>query len=154
MPAAVKAGVALEPWATGGCGFLVDEPGRGGERLLVSIPCRVDGCASEWALLDTGATWSVIPGDLLERATFVKVFPNMEQRYFGGVLRGPIVGVPIALQAERGHDIVIDSRVLAAQGYTGPIVLGYRGLLEQVAFLLNPGLDAERSGGFQFGSPW
>ena len=49
----------------------------------------------------------------------------------------------MVLVAERGESISLSARVLIAPAWTGPVVLGYQGLLERVRFALDPGVNEE-----------
>ncbi|MFO0589643.1 MAG: hypothetical protein U0441_19045 [Polyangiaceae bacterium] len=105
------------------------------------------------ALLDTGAAWSLVGGDLAdmiaEQGGEVRQTIILSTRL--GRIRGELQELDIVLPAERGDGLRVTGSVVVATGWTGPMVLGYRGFLERLRFALDPGTQVDDAW-FFFGS--
>ena len=125
-------------------------------RLPIAVQCRIGSLEStDLALLDTGAEWSVIGGDLVE---ILKDELNSPTDSFSistrmGTIRGALHRIQISLLAEQncGKDLTVESSVLISQDWKGPVVLGYRGFLERIRFALDPGVSPDEQR-FYFGT--
>ncbi|QTA86202.1 Uncharacterized protein dnm_022230 [Desulfonema magnum] len=100
--------------------------------------------AEDYALLDTGASWSVIGGDIAaiieeEIGEPIQSFPISTRL---GKISDSLHRIDISLLAEQnsGHDLTVDSTVFVSQEWDGPIVLGYNGFLERIRFALDSGI--------------
>ena len=140
------------PWCTGWARYEVERP-FGKSRVVVAARCRVDGIDTvEQALLDTGAQWSLIGGELAELVRPIAVHLELPPLPFTtrlGTLSGSCVRIPIVLVADEGEDLVVESTVYLMPQWTGPsVVLGYRGLLERVRLAFDPGVADDQWLGF------
>ncbi len=131
-------------WNSGAARFFRDYP-VGRSNLTVAVRCRLGSLiGDEAALLDTGAAWSVIGADLailLDADLGEPLEPLMLSTRLG-LLRGHLHRLPITLVADPGcgSDLAVDATVAVIADWPGPVVLGYRGLLERVRFAFEPGL--------------
>lgn len=143
MPRATQLGEPAAPWCTGWAGYLVG--GRAsGHPLVVGARCRLDGVAvTTNALLDTGAEWSVIGGDMAQLVEPYGSDTSIAITYSTrlGLLEGHLYRLGVELVADQGQNLHVDATVLLMPSWPGPsVVLGYRGLLERVRFAMEPGV--------------
>ena len=141
------------PWCIGLARYWTDATADG-FTLLVAVRCRFgDLMAEHLALLDTGAQWSIVGGELAEILEEEAGDPieivTMATRL--GSVRGGLYRLPVALAADDGEDVEVPCTLLLAPSWSGPPVLGYRGLLERIRFALDPG-DGPEDQWFSFGS--
>lgn len=130
------------PWADGSSRIGFDRE-SGASVLTMAIECRVEGLAGKQvALLDTGAQWSILGGGLAETLLAARKPSGETLRLSSrlGVVSGTLERVRISLLSELGcgSDLDVDATVLLAPVWTGPVVLGTRGLLERVRFEIDP----------------
>jgi hypothetical protein len=97
------------------------------------------------ALLDTGAAWSIVGGELAEILEPGLGAPGQTMILSTriGRIRGVLHELDIMLMAERGESLFVTGSILIAPGWTGPVVLGYRGFLERIRFALDPGASPD-----------
>jgi hypothetical protein len=136
-----RKGEPTTPWCVGAARLGIQVRVRG-SKLLVAAHCRFGqpGLAT-LALLDTGAEWSVLGGDLAEALE-----PEAEDEHLDveistrlGSVRGRLHRLAVTLVAEEGEDLCVSASVLLAPTWPGPPVLGYRGFLERIRLGLDPG---------------
>lgn len=132
------------PWATGGARLLADFT-VGSHVLPLAVYCRLGGKAPmHAALVDTGATWTVVPRDLIEELEVpvddLQMKVRIESRF--GSHSGTVVGLHVTLLAEPGRGVDLDvtgARAVMVEGWPGPTVLGFHGVLEIVRLGIDPG---------------
>src|SRR5208283_910990 len=127
---------ACSDWTTGAasCGERYLPP----HRISMGVNCRVEDDEEDFlALLDTGATVSVVGGalaqELLSRHTPVGK-TKVHARLFDK-LSGPLIRISLTLLADQGcgSDLEVTCTVMACEEWSGPpIVLGCNGFLETV----------------------
>ena len=126
-------------WATGSALYGLERRGDV-HTIVTAVECRLDGQPARYhALLDTGASYSVIGGDLAAQLSGGGGVPiSMSTRL--GTIRGSLERVRITLLAhqQHGRDLDVDATVLLAPNWSGPVVLGMRGLLENLRLELDP----------------
>lgn len=166
----VHDGQPTPPWATGYARF---EPLYKHEayQLTVAVRCRIGNIPGElFALLDTGAQWSIIGGEVAEalqgdepetgahpsfpsgrrkRRQAIADEINISTRL--GEFRGRLHRVQVTLVADSGMDLLVESSVVLVPSWSGPLILGYGGFLEHFRIAMDPGCDARVSRLF-FGS--
>lgn len=103
----------------------------------MAVRCRLGSLSSnEIALLDTGATWSVIDYELagLLDADLGEPIEAISLSTRFGVLKGTLSRLTITLLAESdwGSDLSVDAAVAVISDWPGPVVLGYQGFLERL----------------------
>jgi hypothetical protein len=133
------------PWSSGAAEFFIHHP-VGEFTLPVAVRCRFGRVDLEAvALLDTGAQWSVLGGGIAE--LLLGDLEDLGERIDLGTRLGRFTGalnrldVILAADAELGRDLRIDATVLVVPDWPGPIVLGYRGLLERTRVALDPSVE-------------
>jgi hypothetical protein len=142
-----------KPWSTGSAQYCIEHDASRG-LLVVAARCKLGGqTATEYALVDTGAQWSLIGGDVADALGAEIGEPleaiRMQTRF--GVMTGCFHRVEVTLLADEGDDLLVPATVMVAPDWPGAIVLGYRGLLERVRLALDPG-DAHRDPWLFFGT--
>jgi hypothetical protein len=129
------------PWCSGSARF---EPGLRveGHPLVVAVRCRFGSFPADVrALLDTGAQWSVVGGDLAEelRQDAEEEAHEVTLTTRLGVIRGHLFRMRVTLVADHGGDLHVQSSVVLDPKWSGPLVLGYGGFLERIRIGLDPG---------------
>lgn len=104
--------------------------------------------ATDIALCDTGAEWSVVGGDtagLLEEY-FGPPIRSVSMHTRFGTFPGELRKLDIHLLADpdMGADVRVESTVLVIKAWPGPTVLGFHGFLEKLRFALDPGVAPDR----------
>jgi hypothetical protein len=130
------------PWATSSTRYRIATEHEGSQ-LTVAVPCRLAGLPFEvQALLDTGAAWSIIGGDLADLlvARLGASGQTMILATRLGRIRGVLQELDVVLVADRGDNLIVSASMLVAPGWMGPVVLGYQGFLERIRFALDPGV--------------
>lgn len=135
-------GHGFDPWSSGAALFQRREEGEP-ELPLIGVRCRLGQRYKVWAMLDTGAEWSVISEHTASIVHDQIVDLDLEPiRYWTrrGLHEGRLQRVSIELLADpsRGNDLVCDATVLVIRGWEGPDTLGFRGCLERIRFALDP----------------
>lgn len=150
---AVCDGEPRPPWCTGIARFEVDVT-RSSSRLIVATRCRLGGVGSDiQALLDTGAEWSLVGGEIaqaLEKEADDEAKEMVMSTRLGSV-HGRLHRLDVTLVADEGEDLCVSSSVLLAPSWDGPPVLGYHGFLERIRFGLDPGHINHEEQRFFFG---
>ncbi|MBW2060560.1 MAG: hypothetical protein JRI95_03235 [Deltaproteobacteria bacterium] len=134
----------LTLWNTGAAQYFFNYK-HGPSRLLVAVQCRLGNLPErELALLDTGAEWSVIGGEIAEllEDQLGSAVGSLEMTTRHGLLKGDLYTLNISLLAKPdwGCDLEVEGRVFISHEWPGPVVLGYCGFLEQLRFGLDPGV--------------
>lgn len=137
------AGPGEVPWSDGTAQYWIEHD-SGDRTLVVAARCRLGTLGiDDLALLDTGAQWTVIGGELAgllaDQASDLGETVVMSTRL--GRITGHFHRMNVTLVADDGLDLEIGATVLFAPEWTGPVVLGYRGLLERVRLALDPGIS-------------
>jgi hypothetical protein len=132
---------AMGPWSTSSSRYRVATEHEG-TLLTVAVRCMLADLPFEnQALLDTAAAWSIVGGDIADMLGPRLGDPGQTMILSTriGRIRGELHELEVVLVAERGESLSVTGSVLVAPGWTGPIVLGYRGFLERLRFALDPG---------------
>jgi len=145
---------AQSPWNVGASRYFVHEHSHPTGVVPTAVICRIGKAPeTELALLDTGATFSVLSRDVLEEAgveVTEDAVVDIKTRF--GTMSGGLCRVPVTLVCERGRgtDVTVEATVLVVDEWPGPTVLGVVGFLERVRFALDPGTGRDAST-FYFG---
>lgn len=145
----------FERWSNGAAQYAVDhQPASSAAPLVLAVRCRLAGVKSDdLALLDTGAAWSIIGGEMVDdvigEASDLGESIWMSSRL--GRCAGRLYRMSITLVADEGEDLLVDGTVLLARDWEGPIVLGYHGFLQRVRIALDPGIANSEERWLHFG---
>ncbi|MDQ1350605.1 MAG: hypothetical protein QG657_907 [Acidobacteriota bacterium] len=131
-------------WSSG-CSIYLVSSRVGRWRFPIAVKCRLGNLdATELALLDSGAEWSVMGGETAKILEDDLLLPTksfiMSTRL--GRISGSLYRINISLLAEEnsGYDLTVESSIFVSNEWKGPIILGYRGFLERIRFALDPGV--------------
>ena len=141
----LRLGGSPTPWAASSTRYRIATEHEGSQ-LTVAVPCRLAGLPFEiQALLDTGAAWSIVGGDLADLLVTRLGAPGQTMILATrlGRMRGVLHELDVVLVADRGENLLVSATMLIAPGWMGPVVLGYQGLLERIRFALDPGLGLQ-----------
>ncbi len=132
-----------QPWSVGAAQYRVGHHADE-NKLIVAVHCRIDELGEEvYALLDTGAEWSMLGGKLarqvLDQADVLGAVTTMRTRL--GRIRGNMQSLTITLFADDGSDHQVSSTIIVAPEWEGPFVLGYSGMIERIRVALDPGIS-------------
>lgn len=93
------------------------------------------------AFVDTGARWSILPGDFAAAAEIdldgVGLEPVVLQTRMG-TLHGFLERAPVTLLADEGKDAIVDVTWIVCPDWYGPIVIGWQGGLDRFRWGLDP----------------
>jgi hypothetical protein len=148
MALVMDAGGRRTPWALNSARYWIEREASGERRyvLIVAARCRLGTLdVDDLALVDTGAHWSVIGGDLAElvSADLGPLGEPVKMSTRLGTINGHLRRLTITLVADNGSDLQVSGTVLVAPEWTGPTVLGYRGFFERVRIALDPGTEVD-----------
>jgi hypothetical protein len=121
--------------------YATNVPSGIGELTLV-VRCDLGGSPNpQRAFVDTGAKWSILPGDFAVAAGIDPDGPGlghgvMETRL--GRMHGTFERAPLRLLAETGEDAEIDVTWFVSPDWYGPIVIGWQGGLDRFRWGLDP----------------
>ncbi len=116
----------------------------GQHRLLVGLPCQVGEVGSmEYALLDSGATWCVLPPDLAEDLGCEPVPGDPPVRLDSrlGLFAGYLTRIRLWLPALHGEPLPVEATWFISPDWPGPMVIGWQGCLERFRFGIDPSED-------------
>lgn len=145
------------PWSEGGNEFFVDVDWSPGNKLIVGVYCRLGNLQeTELALLDTGASWSVIgPHAIgnLGNQLGPPLYKTSMHTSRAGKIDGDIHELNITLPSttDYGMDVIVESRVFVSSDWKGPTVLGFQGFLGSLRFALDPAINPDDEDIFFFG---
>lgn len=137
-----RPGEPSSPWATGWAQYWIEHE-LGPHMLVVAARCRIVPLELvELALVDTGAQWTLIGGELADvvrpHVADLSDGPRYDTRF--GKFATEQGRIEVELIADVGRDLAVDATVMLAPRWPGPsIVIGYRGLLERIRIALDPG---------------
>lgn len=133
-------GTELERWL-GSASVLVRR--RGLSRApLVGLRCTLGDDSDELlALLDTGAEWSVVAPHTARAGGAVPVGERFRLSTRHGAISGDLSVLDVHLLAEAGANLTVAAQVFVPDRWPADapqLVLGFRGLLENIRFALAP----------------
>jgi hypothetical protein len=133
-----------EDWSTGSAAFYI-EPEDCGHKIVVGVHCRIaDFEETEIALLDTGAQWSVVGGELAHEFDNYPILRECDIDTRFGRIKGKLLLSKITLIADEGNDLSMEGTIFVSEDWPGPIVLGFRGFMEKLRIALDPGIKPGR----------
>lgn len=149
-----REGEPRQPWWVGASRFEVDAL-VDGHPVVVAARCRLGSIrVATQALLDTGAQWSVVGGDLADALLAEAEDEGREIILLSrmGKLRGRTYRLPVTLLAEEGENLTIEASLVICPSWPAPPVLGYGGFLERIRLGIDPGTTSTEDRWLFFGS--
>lgn len=126
-------------FATGMSSYLDGDPS---EAARIHVKVEFDG-ETVLALLDTGASWSVLNAELAhELGLFEQDGESATISSRVGDIKGKLVTATTTLVAEEGESIEVESIVFVSSEWPEGNFIGYSGLLERIRFAIDPGSNA------------
>jgi hypothetical protein len=128
-------------WSSG-CAQYTIEREEGAFPLIVAARCRLGRQRTvEWAMVDTGAQWSVIGGEIAAGldGDFFDAGKEIAMSTRLGRFSGRFQRLDVTLEADEGEALLVSATVAVLPSWPGPVVLGYRGFWERVRLGLDPG---------------
>jgi hypothetical protein len=112
----------------------------GAFRLLVAVPCRVEGFVDRvYALVDTAGEWCVLPPHVCAELGIELIEGDgdtfLSTRF--GLMQGRLERIAVTLDAVEGDPLTIDATCFVSADWPGPMVIGWRGYLERINFGFN-----------------
>ena len=104
----------------------------------IHVRVEFDGVAV-FALLDTGASWSVVNTELAEElGLFDRDGEPVDMSSRMGTISGKLVRAVARLVAEDGESVEVDSTLFVSREWPAGTFIGYSGLLERIRFAVDP----------------
>lgn len=105
----------------------------------IILKIRLQGYET-FALLDSGAAWSVLDAETAEAIGVDDSDGDpAELSTRRGTIPGKLVSAPVVLLAEEGEDLEVNATFfVSAEWPPGRVFLGYSGFLERIRFALDP----------------
>ena len=129
-------------FSVGRAPFHDSHPGGDEASARVYIEVTVEGMEEPFlALLDTGASWSVIDREIAEEAGLIKAEGHdLRISHRNGTTDGRLVRTTMELVAEEGSALVVQATVFVPDENLPPPVnfIGYSGFLERIRLGLDP----------------
>jgi len=124
--------------------LLVSHELTSGDTAAAAIRLALVGLPGEWdGMLDTGAQWSILPYEVAQQL-HIKVEGRERRKYH--TRRGDIWGVrvkhSVVLAARDGQGIDVDATWFVSEEWLEPMMVGWYGFLEGIAFGCDPGREA------------
>lgn len=126
--------------------LLVSEPLTRHIVAGAAIQLKLDGLAGEYpAMLDTGAHWSILPYEIAQE---LHISVEGKRRISLTTFRGEVEGVlekhSVFLGAREGSSISFDATWFVSEEWPQPMLVGWHGFLEVLAFGCDPGTQPGR----------
>ena len=126
-------------FATGMSSYLDEAPGHPAATAGIHVRVEFEG-VPVFALLDTGASWSVLTAELAkELGLLERDGERLTLSSRVGRIEGKLVSARIALLADDGESVELDSTVFVSEDWPSGNFIGYSGLLEKIRFAIDPG---------------
>ena len=140
-------------FTTGMSAYLDADPGQGSETSRIHVKVEFDG-VTVLALLDTGASWSVLNAELAQAlGLFERDGESARISSRAGTIDGKLVRAATTLVADEGESIEIDSTVFVSSDWPEGNFIGYTGFLEKIRFAIDPGSNSFVFGALGIGGP-
>ncbi len=144
---------SLRPWTSGSARVFVDYQ-HGRSTLPVGVACRLGSLVeTEVALLDTAATWSIVASESIEpiRNEIGEALAAVQISTRYGRKDGHLHRMTVRFIAEQGSDLEFDSTWAVLDDWAGPVVLGWKSMLERLNLAIEPGKTASEYSRLHFG---
>ena len=138
-------------FTTGMSSYLDADPGQRSETSRIHVKVEFDG-VTVLALLDTGASWSVLNAELAQAlGLFERDGESVRISSRAGTINGKLVRVATTLVADEGESIEIDSTVFVSGDWPEGNFIGYSGFLENIRFAIDPSSNSFVFGALEIG---
>ena len=140
-------------FTTGMSSYLDADPGQRSETSRIHVKVEFDG-VTVLALLDTGASWSVLNAELAQAlGLFERDGESAKISSRAGTIDGKLVRAATTLVADEGESIEIDSTVFVSSDWPEGNFIGYSGFLEKIRFAIDPSSNSFVFGALGIGGP-
>ena len=125
-------------FATGTSSYFDEDGDERSENARIHVRIEFDGVAV-FAMLDTGAAWSVVNAELAEElGLFDRDGEPVDMSSRMGTFSGKLVRAVARLVAEDGESVEVESTVFVSRDWPAGNFIGYSGLLERIRFAVDP----------------
>ena len=125
-------------FAMGMSSYFDEDPHNPSETARIHVKVEFDG-ESVLALLDTGASWSMLNAELAqELGLFERDGEDKTISSRVGEIEGKLVRAATTLVADEGESIEFYSTVFVSREGPAGNFIGYSGLLERIRFAIDP----------------
>lgn len=148
----------LVPWARSWAMASLDHLFSPGTTGSIAVRCRIGEMEEEeFALLDTGATWSIIGPEIAEQLREENLLGESLGEITVSTRYGPIGcslhRIPVLLVADKGASLLVDATCAVSDEWPGPMVIGFHCFLEVLNLAIEPGIANSQEPGIYFGRP-
>ena len=144
--------LADEVYSTGRAAFFDSHPTHSGPTARIYIQVAIQGLEFPFlALLDTGASWSVVDREIAEAAGLLDAEgDDIKVSHRFGTTSGKLVKATMELLAEEGDSLTVQATVFVPDENLPPPVnfIGYSGFLESIRLGLDPQKNDVYFGGY------
>ncbi len=140
-----KGGDEFHEWSLGSTALLtdIDENGR---NLIISVKCSFgENTDKYYALFDTGAEWAVIPQTIVDSNpgcfSSLEIPIRLSSRF--GTDDGILHECELRILVDSGEDIILGATVLVIPDWNGPVVFGFKSLLNKIRWACDPTIDQQ-----------
>jgi len=132
-------------WSSGSTSLLT-EITENDRKLIISVKCSFcEQSEKYYALFDTGAEWAVIPQSIVDSNPdcfhSLDISKKLSSRF--GTNDGVLHQCYLRILVDFGEDIVVDATVLVIPDWKGPVVLGFKSLLNKIRWACDPTIDQQ-----------
>ena len=147
-----------ERFSTGRAPFQDHDPGEKEKKTArVYVEVAIQGIEeSFWALVDTGAPWSIVDREIAEAAGLLGAEGyTISISHRGGTTSGKLVPATMILVAEEGDSLTVEATVFVPKESLPPPAnfIGYSGFLERIRLGLDPQYNQLYFGGASSETP-
>lgn len=132
-------------WSSGSTALLTEREANG-RKLIISVKCSFGNSADNYyALFDTGAEWAVVSQSIVNAnpENFISLETSVMLSSRFGQQEGTLHECSVSILVDSGEDIIFDATVLVIPEWEGPVVLGFKTLLNKIRWACDPTIDQE-----------
>ena len=132
-------------WSSGSTALLTERE-ENGINLIISVKCSFgDSADNYYALFDTGAEWAVVPQSIVDGnpENFISLDTPIKLSTRFGLKQGTLHECSVSILVDSGDDIIFDATVLVIPDWDGPVVLGFKTLLNKIRWACDPTIDQQ-----------
>ena len=130
-------------WSLGSTSLLT-EVSENNKKLIICVKCSFGETKEKYyALFDTGAEWTVVPQSIVDSNAdcfhSLDIPIKLTSRF--GTSDGILHQCDLRILVDSGEDIIVDATVLVIPHWEGPVVLGFKSLLNKIRWACDPTID-------------